>query len=127
MPYPICGTFPNDPACDSCYSYLVDPGNFFVLFHDFSQGLGTRTVTLRDGESLILRGLIGEMDVVALNCGQAPYYIPAWLNDFEGRVGPFNQVFTYDELVDGGGAGQLSASLQTSECDFSLQYSLTVE
>ena len=111
----------------------MKPKAFYTLFHDHEPkllpkpGVGSRSVTLREGESFALNGVIGEIDQIsAANCGEPPYYIPSFLLDDEGCVGVFNETFTYNDFVDGGAIGSAESALNSETCNFTFEYSLNV-
>jgi hypothetical protein len=114
---------------DFCWFYAMVPSAHYTLTHDFDRypEFGKRIITLREGESFSLQGIIGEIDQVSNNCGNPPFFIPYWLLDDQGCVGAFNETFTYDDFSDGGGIGSSSAAFTEDTCDFDFQYSLTVQ
>jgi hypothetical protein len=110
-----------------CSVYPMLPGTRYTLTHDpFLSQIQFNTIVLREGESAIMKGLIGEADGVSSDCGSAPNYIPSHFRDNQGCLGVFTETFTFDDFIDGGGISSASDSVNTTDCTFEFYYSATV-
>ncbi len=126
-----------------CFVYEMKPGAYYSLYHDFDGsdthyqdppgtpgrgvGYGKETIKLEQGESFTLSGIIGEIDIVAADCGVAPYFVPSYVKDDQNCVANFSESFSYADFTSGGSIGSVDASFRSTKCEFTLSYSLTVK
>ncbi|MFQ3189771.1 MAG: hypothetical protein ACI936_000897 [Paraglaciecola sp.] len=81
----------------------------------------TKLYTLKEGDTVIVRGILAEGDAASPDCGDAPNYIPS--NITGGCTSSFSQTFRYEDFKDGGqGTFPFPDGAGTAEgCDWTLE------
>jgi hypothetical protein len=80
-----------------------------------------RNHTLKEGETITVRGMLAEGDSVSADCGAAPNYIPSSIQG--GCTSSFSQTFGFEDFENGGQASfPFPSGAGTAEnCDWSLE------
>ena len=77
--------------------------------------------TLKEGETITVRGMLAEGDSVSADCGDYPNYIPSSIQG--GCTSSFSQTFRFDDFENGGQASfPFPSGAGTAEnCDWTLE------
>ncbi|MFT6990351.1 MAG: hypothetical protein ACJASL_002329 [Paraglaciecola sp.] len=103
-------------ACDMIFNIPLGANNThtFVLNHQSNH-------TLKEGETITVRGVLAEVDSASDDCGTAPNYIPSYIEG--GCTSSFSQTFGFEDFENGGQASfPFPSGAGTAEaCDWTLE------
>jgi hypothetical protein len=83
--------------------------------------------TLKEGETITVRGMLAEGDSTSEDCGDPPNYIPSSVTG--GCTSSFSEVFSYDDFSNGGQASfPFPSGAGTAEsCDWTLEMDIQTQ
>jgi hypothetical protein len=108
-PFPV--TIPN--RCNSIWDVPMGVGESTAFVLDKKEN-----VTLEEGDTMTVRGIVAELDNASDDCGIIPNFIPTWVDS--GCVTRFGETFSFEDFQDGGQATftRPDGTGTTEKCDW---------
>jgi hypothetical protein len=86
-----------------------------------------RKLTLRQGESFTLNGIVTVPTVASADCGTAPRYIPTTVYSATNCSNSVNETFSFEDFIRGTSGRQYTVSANSLGCDVDVIYTISVQ